>query len=118
MLNFQVTSDLYLAGYQEDGQPYTAEVYYIVAVDMLGNRLRHFMDFPGCAVHEDDEGFTRFIDIREDARQRAKNLMEKMQALQLINRDYWIDIRPEYGSIAYQQYGQFDDWMEEQSERV
>ena len=59
--SFEIVSDLYQAGRTEDGDAYTAEVYYVMAEDEDGNRWQHFAAFPGCEVSVDPEdGFQVF----------------------------------------------------------
>lgn len=116
-LTFSVASDVYEAGRTEDGQPYTAELYYVMAEDGGGNRWGHIADFRGCIVICDSEGIARFEDVRTNARSRATTLLNKIVAdggkLDMMR---WNIIRPVYGSIAYQQYGSYDDWIAEQRE--
>lgn len=116
-LTFGVTSDVYEAGRTEDGQSYTAELYYVMAEDGSGNRWGHIAHFRGCIVICDSEGIARFEDIRANARSRATTLLNKIVAgggkLDMMR---WNIIRPVYGSSAYQQYGSYDDWIAEQRE--
>ncbi len=118
-LTFSIVSDLYEAGIQEDGVPYIAETYYILAEDERGNRWSHNTRFNGCTVSTDYEGFTRFTDTRTNATARAQMLLNRITAAGgQINFDCWSETRPAYGSEAYQEYGAHDDWMEEQMERM
>lgn len=120
-LTFAVVSDLYLAGRTEDGLDYTAEVYFVQAEDAQGNRWNHRARFVGCKVHHDDEGFgyVHFEDIRDDAKAQADRLLARIHAARgAINLAHWDEARPAYGSAAYQDYGQYNDWMEEQQERM
>jgi hypothetical protein len=121
-LYFDIHSDLYVAGKTEDGQDYTAEVYFVFAEDEHGNRWRHHASFAGCkAVQgecEWDGAFTSFEDIRPEAKAKAERLLKRIHAAGgRINQKYWSEDRPAYGSKAYQDYGMHDDWMEEQRER-
>jgi hypothetical protein len=117
--DFEICSDLYLAGRTEDGQDYTAEVYFIAATDARGNRWRHAVVFPGCETSVDDyEGYTHFRDVREQAQADAAKLLALIEARGTINLEYWRSDRPVYGSRAYVEYGQYDDWEEEQRERL
>ena len=115
MLTFAVGSDLYNAGYTEDGTSFIAERYFISATDDNGNRWVHRAQFNGCNVEVDDEGMNRFFDIRTEAGARCERLLARIEAAGgAVNLDHWEEARPEYGSVAYQQYGQYNDWMDEQ----
>jgi len=114
MLTFSVGSDLYTAGYQEDGYPYTAERYFVAATDDNGNRWIHRSQHDGCRVEQDDEGMDRFFDIRESAMARCERMVARINAAGgVINFDNCEEARPEYGPAAYQGYGQYDDWVAE-----
>lgn len=116
-LTFCVASDAYEAGRTEDGRPYTAEMYYVMAEDGDGNRWRHDVDFRGCIAYNDFEGFPLFRDIRTKAKDRATTLLNKIVADGSdLNMWHWRMMRPAYGSVAYQQYGAHEDWMDEQLE--
>jgi hypothetical protein len=120
MLDFAVCSDLYVAGRTEDGEDYTAEVYFVVAEDARGNRWRHHASFPGAGTPEyDEEGFgPYFADVRESAKAEADKLLARIVAAGgRIDLAHWSEDRPAYGSAAYQAYGAFNDWYEEQVER-
>ena len=116
-VSFEICSDLYVAGRTEDGQDYTAEVYFITATNARGDRWRHASCFPGCAPEQDDDGYMHFADIRATAKEQADALMARMVARGKINLDDWREDRPVYGSSAYVAYGQADDWEEEERER-
>jgi hypothetical protein len=117
-LTFEICSDLYVAGRTEDGFDYTAEVYFITATNARGDRWRHGTAFPGCNVEKDEEGYNHFGDIREQAHAQAQALMNRMIARGTINLEHWREDRPVYGSNAYVAYGQYDDWEDEQHERM
>ena len=68
-----VTSNLYQAGTDEEGQPYIAEVYSVVVEFLDGQRLEHRDAFCGAKVVQDEDGFG-FEDIREEAKGRAEDL--------------------------------------------
>jgi hypothetical protein len=103
MLEFGIASDLYEAGRQEDGVPFIAEQYYILATDETGRRWRHDAVFNGCSVSRDDEGFERFTDIRTGAVARATMLLNRILASNgAINFECWSETYPVYGSDAYQ----------------
>ena len=117
MLTFSVGYDLYIAGYTEDGYPYTAERYFVAATDDNGNRWIHSSQHDGCRVEQDEEGMDRFIDIRDEAKAHCERLVARINAVGgVINLDHWTETRPEYGSIAYQQYGQHADYIAERME--
>jgi hypothetical protein len=112
-----VASDVYEAGRTDDGQSYTAELFYVMAEDGDGNRWRHAVDFHGCNISYDSEGLPHFEDVRANANIRAATLLNKLIVdggkLDMMR---WNAIRPVYGSSAYQQYGSYDDWIVEQRE--
>ena len=121
-MNFGIGSDLYVAGRDEDGREFHAELFYLVAEDNSGNRWAHASTFPGCMVedwNDEDGGSGRaFNDIRPQAQADAQALLARIQAAGgQINLDHWREMRPAYGSAAYIDYGQFDDWMDDQQER-
>jgi hypothetical protein len=116
-LMFCIASDAYEAGHTEDGRSYTAEMYYIIAEDRDGNRWRHDVNFRGCRVSRDCEGIDRFEDTRAVASTRATILLCKInESVTDLNMSHWQEVRPAYGSVAYQHYGAHEDWMQEQSE--
>lgn len=117
-VSFEITSDLYVAGRTEDGFDYTAEVYFITATNARGDRWRHASSFPGCKTEQDDEGYTHFGDIREQAQKEAQTLITRMQARGVINLQHWREDRPVYGSNAYVAYGQADDLEQEYRDRM
>lgn len=104
MLDFDIRSDLYNAGYREDGTPFIAEQYYVVATDETGRRWRHNTTFNGCRVCQcDEEGSNIFTDIRTGAVVRATCLLERILAANgVIDLEHWSETYPEYGSLAYQ----------------
>jgi hypothetical protein len=121
-LHFEICSDLYVAGRNEDGQDFTAEVYFITATDERGNRWRHGHVFPGCRpeVSEDPDGgycCTHFNDVRNEAMAEAERLLNRIETAGKVNLDHWREDRPMYGSRACVEYGQYDDWMEERREQ-
>jgi hypothetical protein len=117
-LSFDIASDLYLAGKTEGGQDFTAELYYVVAEDARGNRWRHPVNFPGADASRDDDGYWHFADVRETAQAAAERLrysfMPPLAAP--VDLDSWLGMPPAYGSAAYVEYGQFDEWCDERSE--
>jgi hypothetical protein len=118
-LSFDVGSDLYLAGRTEDGQDFTAELYYVMAEDASGNRWRHETNFPGADAQRDEDGYWHFGDVREAAQRAAEQLLARIErAGGQLDLTHWREARPAYGSAAYVQYGQFDDWCDEQRERI
>lgn len=115
---FQVVSDLYLAGRTEDGEDFTAEVYYVVAEDERGNRWAHVSRFAGAEASRDEDGFWHFADVREASVAEANRLCARIEAAGgVINHAHWSSMRPAYGSAAYVAYGRADDWQAEQRER-
>jgi len=102
MLEFEIQSNLYHAGYKEDGTAFDAEQYFIIATDEHGNRWRHDTDFIGCCITTDDEGFDRFEDLRVSAQLGANRLLDRINAAGgLLDWDHWDVTYPVYGSPAY-----------------
>jgi hypothetical protein len=117
MLTFEIGSDLYNAGYTEDGVPFTAERFFVSATDDNGNRWVHNTQFDGCRVEQNEEGFSVFFDTRTEATARAARLVARINAAGgSVNLALWNEARPVYGSIAYQEYGQYNDWMQEKGQ--
>jgi hypothetical protein len=104
MLEFGIASDLYTAGARDDGTPFIAEQYYILATDETGRRWRHYAMFNGCHVMRCylDMGEDAFTDIRTSAQVRAQILLDRIIAAGgVIAMQYWDETFPEYGSDAY-----------------
>ncbi len=104
--HIHVVSDLYEAGRTEDGVPYIAEQYYLLAEDDLGYRKRHFAVFNGTVVHVcPEEGFQHFEDVRPAAKAKAERFAARVNAwLALglrLDEDLWDDVDPAYASEAY-----------------
>lgn len=108
-LTFAIASDLYRAGYTDDGQEFIAEVFYVVAENDHGDRWEHTSRFPGCKVDGDEWG-TGFADIRPEATAKAARLLARIEAAGgRIDLAHWRAGRPVYGSDAYVAYGADDD---------
>ena len=98
-----VHSDLYKAGITEDGEDYTAECYYIILEHLDGRRWAHFKTFKGCQVHRDHEsGCMFFEDIRKSAQYQCEQVAGLVRRKKTVDLEYWSEIAPVYGSIAYQ----------------
>ncbi|UOL48873.1 hypothetical protein [Pseudomonas phage Astolliot] len=105
-LEICVGSDVYKAGLTEDGETFTAERYFVVATATNGQRWEHTVNFKGCNVVQDEEGFDHFLDIREQARD-AVSLVETRVKAHLamggkLDPAMWREVDPAYGSVAYQ----------------
>lgn len=111
-----VDSELQHFGYQEDGVPFIGEVYFVSIQNQRGDRWHHNFTFPGVQVETDEDNYKFFIDIREGERARAHQLADAIERAGRINEVHWNPARPVYGSIAYQDYGMYDDIMLEKSE--
>lgn len=109
-LSFFVSSDLYCAGYTEDGDQFAAERYYVVAETSNGTRFKHVKQFNSTEAEfdEDEEGFghTVFPDLREEAVAKANDLLSKIEAHTKsggkLDPGLWYEIDPRYGSESYQ----------------
>jgi hypothetical protein len=101
-----VVSDLYLAGRQEDGVPFHAELYYVQVEADDGRRWAHSTVMKGCRVEIDEEdGYSAFIDIREEVLPVLKRLAAKVNAHLAkggkLDKGHWDERSPAYGSEAY-----------------
>jgi hypothetical protein len=117
MLEFITASTLQSFGYTEDGEEFIGEVFFIQAEDSNGNRWSHDYTFPGVKVGYDSEyGVKWFEDVRDVAKKEAQSLLDRIKASGIDSvdgRPHWFLDSPAYGSIAYQEYGQYNDWMNE-----
>lgn len=105
-----MVSDLKHFGYQDDGAPFIGEVYYVVATNERGDRFRHYMDFPGVRVEQDDHtGESMFIDTRTEAQAKGLRLLERIAKADAVSDVLWDRTRPVYGSEAYELYGADED---------
>lgn len=104
-----VASDLYEAGRTEDGEQYTAELYYVLVEFENGARLRHKTSFPGCEAicspDEEDYGMVFFKDIRAEASTKAERLADRvllaLEQGRSLDYTYWHEADPVYGSRVY-----------------
>ena len=98
-------SDLYNAGYTEDGTPFIAEVYYVGIENDAGRRFVHVTSFRGAERFTDDEGDDYFADRREEASAKADRLAARvnaaLQAGKGIDLAFWNEVDPAYGSDEY-----------------
>ena len=96
-MNFYIHSDLYVAGTDEEGRDYTAEVYCVIAEFLGGERFAHPESFKGCVAGYDAEyGMPYFEDIREDAKAKCQAIIDSNPYI-----EDWYEIQPAYGSRAY-----------------
>jgi len=100
---YEIASDLYEAGQDEDGFPFFAETFYILKTEENGRRFRLDGNWPGCRVEHDEQGEDRFIDIRESAKAGASAVLQNV--LNGKETGHWRETRPEYGSKYYIQSG-------------
>jgi len=100
-----IASDLYHAGYTEDGQSFIAEVYYVTLENQAGRRFRHTSSFYGVERLVDEDGDDYFADRRDQATVKANRLVDRVNAaLQSgkgIDMAYWEEVDPAYGSDEY-----------------
>ena len=120
-LTLEIASDLDQAGRSDDGQPFLAECYYILATDERGNRWRWYDTFHGARLEYDEEGCSHFADTREQAKAEVSVLLARMHAHGVHLRTApgkigWEPTRPAYGSPAYEAYGADDDIQWERSQ--
>ena len=100
MTNFQIQTELYQAGTDECGTPYTAELYTIVAETESGKRFCAPVYFPGCSVGVNPDGWQCFGDIRKQAMEEARDWLDCFEVWGGNFNDWqWTD--PAYGSEAW-----------------
>jgi hypothetical protein len=107
-MNFDtsVASDLYQAGYGDDGHPYIAELYYVVIQYQDGRTFRHQSSFAGAKRQVDEEdGVVYFEDVRASALTEAECLAERVRSKGAVDLQHWDEIDPAYGSEAYVSQG-------------
>jgi hypothetical protein len=101
-MDVKVDSELYVAGMTEDGEAYTAEEYFVVIESVDGKRWAHMTSWKGCKVHHDDlHGTVSFEDIRNEAFLQADRLSLRVSLAKSIDLQYWNELEPVYGSVAY-----------------
>jgi len=106
-------SDLKEFGHTCDGHPYIGEEFYVTATDDAGNVWLLKQRFSGVKVHQHEEGYY-FEDVRRRATALCRTVIMRAQERGYIDLAHWSPGRPVYGSEAYQEYGQEDDWISEQ----
>lgn len=113
-----VVSDLYLAGYTEDGTPFEGERYFVEAEAEDGRRWRFFRYWNGVEVSTDDEGIPHFGDRRPQAKNLADAVCRTLERDGVNVRDgKWDESRPCYGSEAWEAAGgDYDEIMREREE--
>lgn len=121
---FSIEADVYSSGVTEEGQRYTAERYYVQAETASGRRFRHFTNF-NTSVRveertEDGDYFVYFTDTREEARAKAKRLLNRILEVNGdLDFEYWTEVDPRYGSMAYVNQGVEEArWMAERIEAM
>lgn len=106
-----VTSDLFNAGYRDDGQPFIAERFFVELVNVnTGRRWRHNLAINGAEQHFCEEtGEPHFSDVREQAQQRLERLVariqERLEQGGRLDADQWYEVDPVYGSDEYVSQG-------------
>lgn len=110
----EVGSDVYRAGYTDDGVEFVAESYRVTVTNAFGDRLVHRTTFSGAVAHDLEDGFGQsFEDVRPQALAQATRLADRVRAAlaagQALNPALWQQDRPVYGSDAYVAYGQDED---------
>ena len=103
----EIATDLYKAGYDEDGREFHAEAYWIEVTNYeTGERWRMRTGFPGAERHRHPEDcFYIYADIRPEQLARAERLAARIRAAGEINPDHWSESDPVYGSSHYVRSG-------------
>lgn len=117
-----MASDMVNFGQTCDGRPFIAETYFVVAENANGRRYRHAARFPGAERYLVD-GEPRFADLREPAIYAATLLAERVNAAltagQKLDRQYWDEVDPAYGSAEYVSQGiEKQRWSTERMEAL
>lgn len=101
-----INCDLYEAGVDECGTPYSAECYSIHLRHISGKQLAHEVIFYGCKTFRSEEGFDLFTDYRKEAKEDVERLYDKVIDAGKVDLAYWVEIEPSYGSDYYcEKYG-------------
>lgn len=104
-LDAYVSSDMYRAGTDEDGEAVIAEVYFIMAEAQDGRRWVHPQRFYGAEYfeHHDEECgvYFGYADVREDAEAQAVELLAKVLEAGTIDLTGWRSTYSAYGSASY-----------------
>lgn len=110
-MNFEVdvASDLYNAGYTEDGVPFIAETYYVTVTNLKGRRWASKNSWKSAETYSDEYGDTGFTNVREEALNSAEDLAKYVTELlakgKKLNKNRWYEIQPAYGSEEYVSQG-------------
>lgn len=121
-ITFQVQSELYSAGLTEDGEPYHAELFFVVAEHEDGRRWHHHAQFHGAKCHLTDEGTPYFEDIRCYARKQANAVMRLVElhyaeAGEACDFRSWEEASPRYGSTCWSAEDEYNLMDEEERAR-
>ena len=104
-LDIYVSSDLYRAGTDEDGEDYIAEYYFLMAEAKDGRRWVHRESFEGAEYYEhaDEEwgGSYGYRDIREEAEAKAEALLAQVKKAGVIDLAKWKSTYSAYGSSSH-----------------
>ena len=100
----EVVSRLYNAGVTEDGEDFIAERFCVVAEFSNGQRYEHVNSFGGARCEEDEWGFG-FVDVRDEAKAKARALARQFVGVAALDFAEWFEVDPQYGSVAYQLQG-------------
>jgi hypothetical protein len=93
-----IESRLYNAGKNEFGQDYEAESYHVVVRRDDGRVWYHPMICLGAIIHLTEDGFSRFEDVRKEAKKEIAILLDKIVARGYIDTGLWYEGEPSYGS--------------------
>lgn len=99
-----VASDLYNAGYAEDGQPVIGEMYYVVIENADGRRFRHERNFCNTKANSCEYG-DFFSDLSQEAKAAVERLSARVNAAlaagKRLSAASWYEVQAAYGSKAY-----------------
>ena len=97
----EITSDLFNAGMSEDGEYYTAEMYFITATRKDGKCLAHNQRYHSARAVDNGDGCMFFVDNRKEILPIVEALCSRIKASGVIDDTYWTEIEPSYGSEYY-----------------
>jgi hypothetical protein len=101
-----VAKGFYVVGTTEEGHNYEAELYSVVVIADDGRQWGHNKTWLTSERVEDfDEEFGTmigFTDTREESFLRASCFADLVEKVGSISFEFWVELEPQYGSIAWQ----------------
>lgn len=91
-VTFGIKSEVYKAGSTEDGTPYIAEVFFVVAQEEDGKEWEHPARFPGARYWQNEDSFG-YEDVREEAKEKVNALIQSLQHREGFSFAGWNEIQ-------------------------